>query len=93
MASPAGTYANEIVGISCTGIGENIISVSLASNIGIRSLDMAVKEAIERAFADLDRISGKAAIIALDSEGNFYHRQNTERLSYAFANAESVEAH
>lgn len=85
VGSPAGNYANEMVGISCTGIGELIIDAGLAVSIGVRVMDgMNLKDAVLKGFKTLEEIGGKAGIIAIDKSGDIYCHYNTDFMSYSW---------
>jgi L-asparaginase len=84
VASPCGTYANKIVGISCTGRGEDIVNSALAVRVATRVTDgMGLREAMELALKELGAAGGKAGMIALDKEGHTFCLYNTEYMSYA----------
>lgn len=83
VASPCGTYANGHVGVSCTGIGEGIINTSLASCIGARVTDgMGLKGAVAKGLRELEKIGGRAGVIAVDRDGNVVCSYSTEFMSY-----------
>src|SRR5690606_36471374 len=59
----AGNYANSFAGISCTGIGEDIVSGGLAVKIATRVTDgLSLKEAVDRSFGELLPFNGFAGI-------------------------------
>lgn len=84
VASPCGTYANRLVGVSCSGRGEDIVNAALAVRVATRVTDgMGLKEAMKLALRELGAIGGKAGMIALDKEGHALCLGNTEFMSYA----------
>ncbi|MDI6759373.1 MAG: isoaspartyl peptidase/L-asparaginase [Candidatus Brocadiaceae bacterium] len=84
VASPCGTYANGLVGVSCSGRGEDIVNAALAVRVATRVTDgMGLKEAMKLALRELGAIGGKAGMIALDREGQAMCLCNTEFMSYA----------
>ncbi len=84
VASPCGTYADKLVGISCSGRGEDIVNVALAVRVATRVRDgMGLREAMELALKELDAVGGKAGMIALDKEGKALCLYNTEFMSYS----------
>ncbi|MEK7241345.1 MAG: isoaspartyl peptidase/L-asparaginase, partial [Planctomycetota bacterium] len=84
VASPCGTYANGLVGVSCSGRGEDIVNAALAVRVATRVTDgMGLKEAMKSALRELGAIGGKAGMIALDKEGQALCLCNTEFMSYA----------
>lgn len=73
-ATTAGNFANDFAGVSCTGVGEDIVSVALATKIVTRISDgMSIENAFERSFAELKPFDGFAGAIAIDAKGNVYH--------------------
>lgn len=78
------TYANGIAGVSCTGIGEDIVRMSLASKIVVRVSDgLRLKEACEKTFVELKSIDGFAGVIAIDRAGNIHHMDSHPFMLYA----------
>lgn len=83
-ATTAGNFVNEHCGVSCTGVGEDIIRISLASKIVTRVTDgMALSEAFEKTFAELKKFDGFAGAIAIDKRGNIYHTDSHPDMVYA----------
>jgi len=83
-ATTAGNYANAFCGVSCTGVGEDIVSASVATKIVTRVTDgMPIKEAFDRTFAELKSYDGFAGAIAIDNEGNVYHRDSFPKMVFA----------
>jgi L-asparaginase len=73
-ATVAGNFANEHVAVSCTGVGEDIVSVALAAKIATRVTDgFTLKDAVHKSFAELKTIDGFAGIIAVTAGGEIYH--------------------
>lgn len=73
-ATTAGNYANAFAGVSCTGVGEDIVSGALASNIVTRVTDgMPLSAASERTLDELKPINGYAGIIGISAIGEIYH--------------------
>ncbi|MBD2162929.1 isoaspartyl peptidase/L-asparaginase [Calothrix membranacea FACHB-236] len=69
-AMPAGNYATAKAGVSCTGIGEDIIDECLAAKIVVRVTDgMSLKEAMQRSFAEAHNNQRDLGAIALDATG------------------------
>jgi L-asparaginase len=64
----AGNYANTFAGISCTGVGEDIVSGAVASTIVTRVTDgMPLALATEKTFNELKPIDGFAGIIGISA--------------------------
>jgi beta-aspartyl-peptidase (threonine type) len=68
----AGTYANETVGVSCTGHGEFFIRNVVAYDVAalMEYSNMTLKEATDKVIEKQTEIGGKGGLIALDKEGN-----------------------
>lgn len=91
-ATTAGNYANEICGVSCTGIGEDIVSASLASKIVTRRTDgQSLAEAFKRSFEELAAFDGFAGAIALDREGNIFHQDSHPKMVFAYHDGYKVK--
>ena len=73
-ATVAGNFANGLAGISCTGVGEDIVSAGLSVKIVTRVTDgMSLEEACKRSFKELKPFDGFAGIIGISSTGEIYH--------------------
>ncbi|MBC7758519.1 MAG: isoaspartyl peptidase/L-asparaginase, partial [Phormidesmis sp. FL-bin-119] len=69
-----GNFANAYAGISCTGIGEDIVSAGLSVKIVTRVTDgMSLEEASRKSFQELKTFDGFAGIIGISSTGEIYH--------------------
>jgi L-asparaginase len=80
----AGNFANAVCGVSCTGVGEDIVSGAVAIKIVTRVTDgMSVKEACSKTFAELKPFDGFAGAIVLDKEGNIFHIESHPRMVFA----------
>ncbi|GGH14231.1 isoaspartyl peptidase/L-asparaginase [Pedobacter zeae] len=73
-ATVAGNYANQYAGISCTGVGEDIVSGALAAKIVTRVTDgFSLKDACDKSFAELKAFDGFAGVIGITADGKIYH--------------------
>lgn len=73
-ATIAGNYASKYAGISCTGVGEDIVSGAIAAKIATRVADgFSLKEASDKTFAELKPFNGFAGAISLSANGEIYH--------------------
>jgi len=73
-ATTAGNYANAFAAISCTGVGEDIVSGAVASNIVTRVTDaMPLAAATEKTLNELKPYDGFAGIIGIAATGEIYH--------------------
>lgn len=83
-ATAAGNYANAFCGVSCTGVGEDIVSAAVATKIVTRVTDgMPVATAFEKTFAELKPYDGFAGAIAIDRSGNMYHQDSHPKIVFA----------
>ncbi|WP_116963957.1 isoaspartyl peptidase/L-asparaginase [Fastidiosibacter lacustris] len=68
----AGNYASKIMGISCTGIGEQIINEAVAAKVHTRVRDgMSLQQAVDKSIKESDALDDYVGLIALDNKGNF----------------------
>lgn len=82
-ATTAGNYANAFCGVSCTGVGEDIVSAAVATKIVTRVTDgMPVAAAFEKTFAELKPYDGFAGAIAIDRSGNMYHQDSHPKMVF-----------
>ena len=73
-ATTAGNYANQHAGISCTGVGEDIVSNATAAKIVTRVTDrFSLKEACDKTFTELKAFDGFAGVVGISSTGEIYH--------------------
>lgn len=73
-ATVAGNFANEFAGISCTGVGEDIVSGALAAKIVTRVTDgFSLKDACDKSFSELQTFDGFAGVIGISAQGEIYH--------------------
>jgi L-asparaginase len=90
-AMPAGNYANGFAGVSCTGIGEDIIDECLAAKIVVRVTDgMTLADAMSRSFAEGERRERDFGAIALDSMGTIVWGKTSDTLLAAFHNGDTI---
>jgi len=83
-ATVAGNFANAVCGVSCTGVGEDIVSGAVAIKIVTRVTDgLSLQAACERTFAELKDFDGFAGAIALDKDGNLFHIDSHPRMVFA----------
>lgn len=91
-ATVAGNYANAHCAVSCTGVGEDIVSNATAAKIVTRVTDgLSVEAAFSRTFAELKAINGFAGAIAIDRDGNFYHKDSEPTMVYAWYDGSNLE--
>ncbi len=90
-ATTAGNYANGCAAISCTGVGEDIVSGALASTIVTRVTDgMSLSLATEKTFNELKPINGFAGVIGISSTGEIYHADTYPYMVWALHDGEPL---
>ncbi|MGB3204797.1 MAG: isoaspartyl peptidase/L-asparaginase [Crinalium sp.] len=90
-AMPAGNYATEFAGISCTGIGEDIIDECLAARIVVRVTDgMSLPQAFERSFTESQQHQRDLGAIGIDAAGTIAWGKTSEVLLAAYHNGEQM---
>jgi L-asparaginase len=73
-ATVAGNFATKIAGISCTGVGEDIVSGALAAKIVTRVTDgFTLRAACDKSFAELKSFDGFAGVVGITADGEIYH--------------------
>jgi L-asparaginase len=91
-ATSAGNYATNDCGVSCTGVGEDIVSAAVATKIVTRVTDgMLIDEAFEKTFDELKSIDGFAGAIAIDKFGNTYHQNSHPTMVFASYDGVTLE--
>ncbi len=91
-ATVAGNFANKFAAVSCTGVGEDIVSNATASKIVTRVTDgMSLEKAFEKTFAELKEIDGFAGAIAIDHQGNIFHQDSYPTMVFASFDGEDFE--
>lgn len=89
-ATTAGNFANDFCGVSCTGVGEDIVSVALATKIVTRVTDgFDVEKAFEKSFSELKEFDGFAGAIAIDKYGNIFHQDSHPYMVWASFDTEA----
>lgn len=90
-AMPAGNYANAHAGISCTGIGEDIIDECLAARIVVRVTDgLPILAAFERSFRESRDRNRDLGAIGLDATGCIAWGKTSEVLLAAYHTGEKI---
>lgn len=91
-ATVAGNYANKFCAVSCTGVGEDIVSNATAAKIVTRVSDgMSINHAFSKTFEELKEIDGFAGAIAIDKEGNIFHQESYPTMVFASFDGENFE--
>jgi L-asparaginase len=82
-ATVAGNYANDFCGVSCTGVGEDIVSGAVAAKIVTRVTDgFTLKDAFQKTFDELKEFDGFAGAIAIDKFGDFHVQESHPKVVY-----------
>jgi L-asparaginase len=88
-ATIAGNYANAFAAVSCTGVGEDIVSGAVASNIVTRVTDgMHLAAATEKTFHELSPFNGFAGIIGIAANGEIYYADTYPYMVWALHDEE-----
>lgn len=91
-ATVAGNFANQFCGVSCTGVGEDIVSNATAAKIVTRVSDgFSISEAFKKTFTELKEIDGFAGAIAIDSQGNIFHQDSYPTMVFASFDGENFQ--
>jgi len=91
-ATVAGNYANSFCAVSCTGVGEDIVSNATAAKIVTRVTDgMSLGEAFDKTFNELKTFDGFAGAIAIDQHGNLYHQDSHPTMVFASFDGENLK--
>ena len=91
-ATVAGNFANAYCAVSCTGVGEDIVSNATAAKIVTRVTDgMKLEKAFDKTFAELKEIEGFAGAIAIDLQGNLFHQDSHPTMVFASYDGENSE--
>ncbi|NES73689.1 MAG: isoaspartyl peptidase, partial [Okeania sp. SIO2D1] len=87
----AGNYATGSAGVSCTGIGEDIIDECLAAKIVIRVTDgFSLKVAFERSFAEAHEHQRDLGAIAIDANGIIAWGKTCDVILAAFHDGQKI---
>ncbi|MEH2069874.1 MAG: isoaspartyl peptidase/L-asparaginase [Nostoc sp.] len=90
-AMPAGNYATKEAGVSCTGIGEDIIDECLAARIVVRVADgMSLKDAMQRSLTEAYQNKRDLGAIALDVNGAIAWGKTSEILLAAYHDGDKI---
>jgi L-asparaginase len=89
-AMPAGNYATKVAGISCTGIGEDIIDECFAAKVVIRVTDgMTLAAAMETSIAESTANKRDLGAIAIDATGAICWGKTSEVVLAAYHDGET----
>lgn len=89
-ATVAGNFANSHAAISCTGVGEDIVSAALAAKIVTRVTDgFSLEQASNKSFLELQDFDGFAGIIGITANGEIYHQDSHPYMVWASYDSEA----
>ena len=85
----AGTWADDLVGVSATGIGEFFMRAGAAHAVAFyrRHLGLGLGKALEMAVGDVAALGGSGGIIAVDHGGGCDFAFNSEAIRVGLANS------
>ncbi|MGL5804388.1 MAG: isoaspartyl peptidase/L-asparaginase [Xenococcaceae cyanobacterium] len=90
-AMPAGNYASNKAGVSCTGIGEDIIDECLAAKIVVRVTDgLSLQQAMQRSMQECFQNKRDLGAIALDASGAIAWGKTSEILLAAYHDGKEI---
>ena len=90
-ATVAGNYANELTAVSCTGAGEEIVNLGVASRIATRRMDgQELKQAIRKTITEGSDRGYTFGLIAVDVTGITIADQTRGQTLYATANEKDI---
>lgn len=85
-----GTWADDNIAVSCTGIGEHIIRSGGASSIAFRyKSGLSLEDAVQEMLDEVARLGGDGGIIALNRDGEIVMPYNSEGMKRACASSTS----
>ena len=90
----AGTYASSKAGVSCTGIGEQIVQQAAAAKIVTRVEDgMSLHKAVSKTLTESNNYNYSFGLISLDAKGQIEVGKTAElsEVYYAYHNGEGIE--
>ena len=91
-AMPAGNYATKDAGISCTGIGEDIIDECLAARIVVRVTDgMSFEDALQRSLNESQEHKRDLGAIGIDKTGTIGWGKTSDILLAAYHNGDRID--
>jgi L-asparaginase len=90
-AMPAGNYADTSAGVSCTGIGEDIMDECLAAKIVIRVTDgMSLPEAMQKSMAESRSRHRDLGAIAIAADGTICWGKTSEIILAAYHDGQAI---
>ena len=89
-ATPAGNYATSSAGVSCTGIGEDILDACLAARIVVRVTDgFSLYDALEKSMRESEQRAQMLGAIAISGDGTIGWAKTSDILLAAYHDGDS----
>lgn len=86
----SGTWADDDIAVSCTGIGEHIIRSGGAASIAFRyKSGVPLQQAAQEMLDGIARLGGDAGVIAISHKGEMVMPYNSEGMKRASASSDS----
>lgn len=90
-AMPAGNYADAFAGVSCTGIGEDIMDECLAAKIVIRVTDgMSLADAMQKSMMESHSRKRDLGAIAIAADGTIAWGKTSEVILAAYHDGKKI---
>jgi len=90
-ATVAGNFANDIAAISCTGVGEDIVSGALAAKIVTRVTDgFSLLDACDKSLVEMKPFNRSAGVIGITVEGHIHFQDSHPYMVWAYFDTEPV---
>ena len=90
-AMPAGNYADAAAGVSCTGIGEDIVEECLAAKVVIRVTDgMTLPEAMEKSMKESRSRQRDLGAIAIAADGTICWGKTSDVILAAYHDGQKI---
>ena len=84
-ATVAGNYATARVGVSCTGVGEDIVNHAIAARVAVRVEDgMSLREAVAKTIGEARGRGYRFGLIALNRDGEVVVDQTEGRVLFGY---------
>lgn len=91
-ATVAGNFTNSECAVSCTGVGEDIVSGAVAAKIVTRVTDgFPIHKAFEKTFDELKPFDGFVGAIGIDKLGNIFHQDSHPSMVFASFDGKDFE--
>jgi L-asparaginase len=93
-ATVAGNYASRCAAVSCTGVGEEIVQLAVASRVVVRvEAGTSITDAASQTITEGNAFGYRFGLIGLDHEGRWTtsHTAGVDQLFYAVFDGETVQ--